>query len=181
MTDDYVKRNDVNKAMIEWFKDNGDRRPWAEVINGIPAADVWPVVRCKDCKHRPSMKTDEIGGRVLVFPGDDANPCPCQNFDDDWYSYEPDDDFFCAYGAKMDAGKPRVLGYDEIEGADAVWLEIRHTNGIEIEVTAFKTCGERMMGFEHGFFQSIPLYGKQWRCWSKKPTREQMEKEEWKK
>lgn len=80
-----------------------------------------------------------------------------------------------------DAGKPRVLDYDEIADADAVWLEIRHTNAIEIEVTAFKTCGERMMGFEHGFFQSIPLYGKQWRCWSKKPTREQMEKEEWNK
>ena len=76
-------------------------------------------------------------------------------------------------------GEAFVLALDEIKDADAVWLEIKHTNANEIEVTAFKTCGERMMGFEHGFYQSLPLYGKQWRCWSKRPTEEQRNKEDW--
>ena len=75
---------------------------------------------------------------------------------------------------------PRVLDYDEIRWLDAVWLEVKHTNATELEVTAYKSHGDMMVTFEHGYYQSIRLYGKQWRCWSMKPTREQMEKEEWK-
>jgi len=60
--------------------------------------DAVPVIRCKDCKHRP------IGGQAhlhnLVFP-DEA--CPCNCVDDPWYSWMPRDEWFCANGARMDA------------------------------------------------------------------------------
>ena len=51
------------------------------------------IVRCKDFKHRPIAKT-----MALEFPDD---ICPCQ-IDDDWYSWMPKDDFFCANGEKKD-------------------------------------------------------------------------------
>lgn len=53
-----------------------------------------PLVLCKDCKHRPTAKEN----RFLVFPDD---ICPCQ-IDDDWYSWMPKDDWFCANGEKDD-------------------------------------------------------------------------------
>ena len=76
--------------------------------------------------------------------------------------------------------EPYVLKLDEIPTADAVWLEIKHTNAYTLAVTAYRSHGERTMSLEHGFYQSLPLYGKQWRCWSKRPTEEQRIKEEWK-
>lgn len=54
---------------------------------------VW-VVRCKDCKHRP---TKDIVG-LLDFPDNDV--CPCQNSDDSWYSWYPADNWFCANGER---------------------------------------------------------------------------------
>lgn len=48
-----------------------------ELINAIPAADVAPVVRCKDCKHY------DIGGSCII--------CGFQ-------SRKPDD--FCSYGER---------------------------------------------------------------------------------
>jgi hypothetical protein len=58
-----------------------------ELINAIPAADVAPVVRCKDCKH----SWEDIGGlccshRVCI----DLNV---------------PDDFYCAYGERKDVGE----------------------------------------------------------------------------
>ena len=77
-------------------------------------------------------------------------------------------------------GEAYVLKPDEIPTADAVWLEIKHPNENILAVTAYRSHGERRMTFEHGFYRSLPLYGKQWRCWSKRPTKEQRIKEEWK-
>lgn len=51
------------------------------------------VVRCKDCKHRPTK--DSVG--LLDFPD---NVCPCQNSDDSWYSWYPADNWFCAGGER---------------------------------------------------------------------------------
>lgn len=64
----------------------------ANIINA-PTVDAVPVVRCKDCKHKP------IGTGVnhdIEFP-DDVCPCKCE---DDWYSWMPRDDFFCAWGER---------------------------------------------------------------------------------
>ena len=57
------------------------------------------IVRCKDCKHRPyNVDLEKYeSGFDLDFPD---NVCPCQNSEDGWYSYCPDDDWFCPRGER---------------------------------------------------------------------------------
>ena len=59
--------------------------------------DMTVVVRCKDCKHRP-IKPDNYKGSgfSLNFP-DYKCPCLC---DDPYYSWYPDDNWFCADGER---------------------------------------------------------------------------------
>ena len=69
----------------------------------IHAADVRPVVYCRDCKYAPSG-TDggEDQGFALEWPHDEwpeDNPCPCK-CEDGWYSHKPKPDFFCANGKR---------------------------------------------------------------------------------
>ncbi len=52
------------------------------------------LVRCKDCKHRPTDPKNKGVGQSLVFPDE---ICPCQ-VGDNWYSWMPKDDWFCAGG-----------------------------------------------------------------------------------
>lgn len=68
------------------------------VYNGVMkliTTDAVPVVRCKDCKHRP------IGGEAynhtLIFPDE---YCPCNCVDDNWYSWMPDNNWFCGNGER---------------------------------------------------------------------------------
>ena len=68
-------------------------------IRAIPAADVVPVVRCRDCKYKPTAPEGITEGFQVEFPYEFDNPCPCQ-CGDGWYSQKPHDDFFCAYGKK---------------------------------------------------------------------------------
>ena len=73
-----------------------------DAIKNLPSADAVPVVRCKDCKHRP-MKKDPNGynyGFNLYSPTG-AEICPCI-VGDNWYSWTPQDNFFCAYGERKD-------------------------------------------------------------------------------
>lgn len=72
-----------------------------EAFNKIPAADVVPVVLCRNCMYAPSG-TDggEDQGFDLEWPHDkwpEHNPCPYK-CDDGWYSLKPKPDFFCANG-----------------------------------------------------------------------------------
>lgn len=55
-----------------------------EYVENLPAADVAPVVRCKDCKHHY-----DCGVHFCDRLGMD---CP------------DDSDFFCSYGERMDGG-----------------------------------------------------------------------------
>ena len=57
-------------------------------IEKQPTVDAVPVVRCKECKHRPKYD----GPNRLVFP-DEVCPCQC---DDLYYTWMPPDDWFCA-------------------------------------------------------------------------------------
>ncbi len=59
-----------------------------------------PRVRCKDCKHFPVDEGDKtwIGGFGLAFP-DDKCPCKCE---DGFYSWMPEDDWYCADGERRD-------------------------------------------------------------------------------
>ena len=78
----------------------------ADLINGIPAADVRPVVRCRDCMYAPSGTGDgEDQGFSLEWPYDEwpeDNPCPCK-CEDGWYSHKPKPDFFCANGKRKES------------------------------------------------------------------------------
>ena len=54
------------------------------------------LIRCKDCKHRPTLKyCNKIEGFNLRFPD---NRCPCQCEDDPFYSWMPSDDWHCGNG-----------------------------------------------------------------------------------
>jgi hypothetical protein len=68
-----------------------------KAIKEQPTIDAVHVVRCKDCKHRP------IGGEAynhtLIFPDE---YCPCNCVDDNWYSWMPDDNWFCGNGERKD-------------------------------------------------------------------------------
>ena len=58
------------------------------------------IVRCKDCKHRPkepNFKTFE-NGFDIEFP--EGSKCPCKCSGDEYYSWYPEDDWFCADGKK---------------------------------------------------------------------------------
>lgn len=67
------------------------------VIENEPTVDAVPVVRCKDCIHRPVGDPDEHD----VEPSKENDyKCPCLCEDDNWYSWIPADDWFCANGEK---------------------------------------------------------------------------------
>lgn len=63
-------------------------------VMSAPAVDAVPVVRCKDCIHRPTGEEMED----LEFP-DNRCPCRCEDY---WYSWKPSDDWFCPYGERKD-------------------------------------------------------------------------------
>lgn len=60
------------------------------------------IVRCKECKHRGEWeRAEDIHGSYsyIVFP--DGSRCPGQ-CEDPFYSWRPDDDWFCAEGERLD-------------------------------------------------------------------------------
>lgn len=67
-------------------------------IKEAPIVDAVPVVRCKDCKHRPLDNYEEP-------TGEDGLPdyvCPYICSADNWYTGIPDDDSFCDKGERKD-------------------------------------------------------------------------------
>jgi len=70
-----------------------------EIANHVkyaPTIDAVPVVRCKDCIHRPigdPCKHD------VQPPKENDYRCPCL-CEDDWYSWTPTDDWFCGNGER---------------------------------------------------------------------------------
>ena len=64
-------------------------------INKVPAADVVEVVRCKDCKHRPTSIDGATQGFDVDFAWDSLCPCQC---DDGWYNWYPPDEWYCPRG-----------------------------------------------------------------------------------
>ena len=78
---EYIEREALDKALTVAAANDKDknRRTWAKaicVLHDLPAADVVPVVRCKDCKHR---------------------------YSDSWCEYVDDDDnFYCARGERKE-------------------------------------------------------------------------------
>ena len=60
---------------------------------------VQELVRCKDCKHRPKDPN------YIEFP--EGSKCPCQCSGDEYYSWYPEDDWFCPNGKRRDDGDDR--------------------------------------------------------------------------
>lgn len=78
---------DICESYPDGYSDWGfGRENVRDVIKGVPAADVAPVVRCKDCKHYEPEEY-EFG---CVFAGG--------------LSYVKADDY-CSYGERKDGGK----------------------------------------------------------------------------
>lgn len=75
----------------------GDELTIRNYIDSAPAVDAAPVVRCKDCKHRPTI-TRGTDGDTVTFP-DWRCPFRC---DDGWYNWYPDDDWFCGNGKRRE-------------------------------------------------------------------------------
>lgn len=69
---------------------------WDDIKDRMAKGNIVEVVRCKDCKHKPKGTG---ANHDLVFPD---NVCPCQNPEDGWYSWKPNDDWFCADGERKE-------------------------------------------------------------------------------
>lgn len=88
---EYIKREDaVNAVMAAKWVDGSDGAMAMEIVASPPAADVAPVVRCKDCKHLCVWNRKDI----YAF-------CPKTNivflpFDKDTRT------FFCSLGERKD-------------------------------------------------------------------------------
>ena len=77
-----------------------------------PTVEAVEVVRCKDCKHRPHIEKaitryrQEIEVCAPMVDGREDYSCMCLNPDNDYFSWMPDDNWFCADGERRkDEGK----------------------------------------------------------------------------
>lgn len=84
---EYIKRETAVRAVMaaKWV-DGSDGAMAIEIVASPPAADVAPVVRCKDCKHG----YEDTGGLCCSY-----GPC---------VDCIVPEDFFCSYGERKDGG-----------------------------------------------------------------------------
>ena len=68
---------------------------WEGIKDYLAKSDIVEVVRCKDCKHRP---TGTGANHDLEFP-DYVCPCQCEDY---YYSWMPKDDWFCRDGERKE-------------------------------------------------------------------------------
>lgn len=119
--DDYILRKDAIEALVfyvrRYYKDIVLAGILQSILERVPVADVKPVVRCRDCRYKAHVKPEYLlwkplypfitpGGYEIEFPDEENNPCPFLD-GDPYGSIMPPDDFFCAYGAKMDKDKEK--------------------------------------------------------------------------
>ena len=89
---EYINREETKRELSEWCISLNSphllsRDDTMFLLDNIPAADVAPVVRCKDCKHWQ----DNNDG----YPHDECR----------WgHGETPDANDFCSYGERMDGG-----------------------------------------------------------------------------
>ena len=92
-----LKEQKAQKFLVD---ENGKITPLPVVFPNCPLKEYETVVRCKDCKHRPKEPNWETyeSGFDLEFP--EGSKCPCRCGGDEWYSWYPEDDWFCANGER---------------------------------------------------------------------------------
>ena len=114
MAGDYIRREAALKAFenadADAYEDYGDgtvdwgfgRKNIQNVINGIPAADVVPVVRCRDCEHAERYeRTDGTEGYYCEHPQNTFT------YGERWdRAFKPvkEADGFCSYGERREGG-----------------------------------------------------------------------------
>ena len=95
---EYIERDKAIKAVSGWYRkalhpenissyNEGERAAYITALSEIanlPAADVRPVVRCKDCRHRDPEDHKCDSGET------ERQGCP----------FKVADDYFCAYGER---------------------------------------------------------------------------------
>lgn len=89
MTGQYKDPNELNED------DRISYEAYSEAIEELKK-----IVYCKDCKHRPidNRTKERPTGFNIEFPD---YKCPCQ-CDDGYYSWYPDDNWFCGNGEPKD-------------------------------------------------------------------------------
>lgn len=90
----YEKCNDMG-ATIDWCQNYPHLNFDCEKCERYIEKNFVRVVRCKDCKHKPS---GDGANHNVEFP-DEICPCQCE---DSWYSWVPKDNFFCAWGERKE-------------------------------------------------------------------------------
>ena len=102
MIDEFIKRDTAYNYLTEYYNHRTDiqHQNLRKALNAIPSADVVPVVRCKDCKHRPIVEGDYISEPGEIY-SDYTCPYLC---DDCWYNRMPEDGWFCNHGERKDGG-----------------------------------------------------------------------------
>ena len=90
MPEKYVKASECEKYFYEHLDDN-NMIGAMNAIDEMPAADVAPVVRCKDCKHFDKNK----GYRDTKFSF---------SFCDKFHHNIIIENDFCSYGERIDGG-----------------------------------------------------------------------------
>ena len=94
----YIDADDVANAIYHHFPSIRTMADARGIIEEAPSID---IVRCKECKHRP-IKEDAGGenyGFNLIEPTEGDERCPCL-VSDGWYSWMPQDDFYCGFGER---------------------------------------------------------------------------------
>jgi hypothetical protein len=90
----YVSKSDILDLITEeneagGFTDYSNYSNLWDEVDSIPAADVQPVVHCKDCKYRKERHYEESGEKPYI------------KYECKFTKYSMSDDGFCSFGAKM--------------------------------------------------------------------------------
>lgn len=89
---EYIKRETAIKRVMETKWESGsDGAAAMEIVATTPAADVAPVVRCKDCKHKGWVQ-EPCHGKSVDY---------CKIWDCTLRNLEAT---FCSYGEQKDGG-----------------------------------------------------------------------------
>ena len=87
---EYIKRETAIKRVMETKWESGsDGAAAMEIVAATPAADVAPVVRCKDCKHLVNATVN--GNGFLICDISDMETAP---------------DDFCSHGDRREEAGP---------------------------------------------------------------------------
>ena len=104
MTAEYIEREYVLKCMGDSYKNAGisaeAKAKMTRWLNKAPAADVRPVVLCRDCKYNMANIPDIQDGMNI---NENWNACQLTELYD---SVKPDD--FCSRGVKRDTNDEKA-------------------------------------------------------------------------